>query len=637
MKIENETGESRETSTGKPERVGERGREPINFFAELKRRNVYKVAVAYAIVGWLLVQVATQVFPFFEIPNWAVRLIVLVIIIGFPIALVVAWAFELTPQGLKRTEDVDLAAQGSRKSHAWIYIVVVGAAFSIGLIFVGRYTARNTAGAARTEAATGLSIPQKSIAVLPFSDLSPNHDQESFSVGMAEEILNALAHIRGLKVVGRSSSFFYKGKNVSLKQIGSELGVANVLEGSVRKQGEQVRIISALTRAADGLQVWSKTYNGTLANIFDLQESFARDIAGELNVVLADPSEGRLVDKPTDDAQAYALFIEAQTLVSQRVGDSLPRAIALLKEATRLDPNFARAWGKLAVALAVEPQYSGADWQTNWAAAEKAAHRAIDIDAKSAEAYAALGYIDFSRRRYREMVEPAQRAIVIDPNNVTANFWLANQLAAMGRLAEAETVNDRALGADPANALLIFYKSMARWNRGDNATAVKLGKRAQALGSPLGGSVLGFSAAAEGDLDSGAESFSEGFGAFKSEFSKEELAAIFRASYGDEAKRTAGLAVIAAHPHDQFAGTLLLLLGEPEQSFASFERDGIGLSDAYYTFLWQPDAWSRKARQHPAFQAFAKRIGLVDYWKQNRWPDLCQPTPERGPDAFTCQ
>jgi len=214
---------------------------------------------------------------------------------------------------------------------------------------------------------------------------------------------------------------------------------------------------------------------------------------------------------------------------------------------------------------------------------------------------------------------------------------LANQLAAMGRLAEAETVNDRALDADPANALLIFYKSMARWDRGDKATAVKLGKRAQALGSPLGGSVLGFSAAAEGDPDSGAESFSEGFGAFKSGFSKEELAAIFRGSYGDEAKRTAGLAVIAAHPHDQFAGTLLLLLGEPEQSFASFERDGIGLSDAYYTFLWQPDAWSRKARQHPAFQAFAKRIGLVDYWKQNRWPDLCQPTPERGPDAFTCQ
>ncbi len=509
-------------------------------------------------------------------------------------------------------------------------MVVIGALVSIGLFFLGRYSAA-------TRPNQSSELPAKSIAVLPFSDLSPNHDQESFSDGMAEEILNALAHIKDLKVVGRASSFFYKGKNVSLKQIGSELGVANVLEGSVRKQGEEVRITSALSRAADGLQIWSKTYNGTLANIFDLQESFARDIAGELKVALADSSEGRLVEKPTDNPQAYALFIEAQTLVSQRVGDTLPRAIALLEEATRLDPNFARAWGKLAVALAVEPQYASADWQTNWVAAEPAAHRAIALDPKSAEAYAALGYIDFSRRRYREMVKSAQRAIAIDPSNVTANFWLANQLAAMGRIAEAETVNDRALGADPANGLLIFYKSMARWDRGDKATAVKLAKRAQALGSPLGGSVLGFSAAAEGDPDSGAESFSEGFGAFKSEFSKEDLAVIFRGSYGDEAKRRAGLAVIAAHPHDQFAGTLLLLLGEPEQSFASFERDGIGLSDAYYTFLWQPDAWSRKARQHPAFQAFAKRIGLVDYWKQNRWPDMCQPAPERGPDAFTCR
>ncbi len=167
-----------------------------------------------------------------------------------------------------------------------------------------------------------------------------------------------------------------------------------------------------------------------------------------------------MVDKPTDNAQAYALFIEAQTLVSQRVGDSLPRAIALLQEATRLDPNFARAWGKLAVALAVEPQYAAADWQTNWAAAEPAAQRAIALDPKSAEAYAALGYIDFSRRRYVQMVEPAQRATEIDPNDVTANFWLANQLAATGRTAEAEVVNERALKADPGNALIVFYKAL---------------------------------------------------------------------------------------------------------------------------------------------------------------------------------
>lgn len=314
-----------------------------NFFAELKRRNVYKVAAAYGVVAWLLMQVASQIFPFFEIPNWAVRLVVLLLIIGFPVALILSWAFEITPEGIKRELEVAPNESITRRTGRKIVgLTVVVAALATALtVFT---LLRPKPGVSGDAAIVGdaSNIPRKSIAILPFTDLSPNHDQESFADGMAEEILNALAHIKDLKVVGRASSFYYKGKSVSVKQIGSELGVANVLEGSIRKQGEQVRITSALTHTADGLQVWSKNYNGTLANIFDLQESFARDIAGELNVVLADSSEGRLVDKPTDDAQAYALFIEAQTLVSQRVGDSLPRAIALLEEATRLDPNFAR-------------------------------------------------------------------------------------------------------------------------------------------------------------------------------------------------------------------------------------------------------------------------------------------------------
>src|SRR5205823_7915552 len=171
VKIDNGTGGNRETSTGKPERVGERGREPINFFAELKRRNVYKVAVAYAIVGWLLVQVATQVFPFFEIPNWTVRLIVLLIVIGFPIALTIAWAFELTPEGLKRTEDVDLATSARRPRHrAWIFVVIVAGAMSLGLFFLGRMTAPSKQSGAN-------EVSSKSIAVLSFADLSPRHDQ----------------------------------------------------------------------------------------------------------------------------------------------------------------------------------------------------------------------------------------------------------------------------------------------------------------------------------------------------------------------------------------------------------------------------------------------------------------------------
>src|SRR5436190_10135594 len=212
-----------------------------NFFSELKRRNVYKVAVAYAVVGWLLVQVTTQVFPIFEIPNWASRLIVLAIIIGFPIALVIAWAFELTPQGLKRTEDVDLAAQGSRKSHAWIYVVIVGAAFSIGLIFVGRYTARNTAGGTRAEAAI-TAIPQKSIAVLPFENLSDDKNAAYFADGIQDEILTKLASIADLKVISRTSTAKYKSKPEDLRTVSQQLGVATVLEGSVQKAGDKVRV-----------------------------------------------------------------------------------------------------------------------------------------------------------------------------------------------------------------------------------------------------------------------------------------------------------------------------------------------------------------------------------------------------------
>src|SRR5437762_13598115 len=212
--------------------------EKPSFFSELKRRNVYKVAVAYAIVGWLLVQVATQVFPFLEIPNWVVRLVIALVMIGFPIALVIAWAFELTPEGLKRTEDVDLAAAARRPHHrAWIFVVIIAGAMSLGLFFLGRMTAPSKQSGAN-------EVSSKSIAVLPFVNMSSDRENEYFVDGLTEEILNRLAQIRGLRVPGRTSSFAFKGKNTDLRQIGTELGVAHVLEGSVRKSGEHLRIRS---------------------------------------------------------------------------------------------------------------------------------------------------------------------------------------------------------------------------------------------------------------------------------------------------------------------------------------------------------------------------------------------------------
>src|SRR6266478_70831 len=251
-----------------------------NFFTELKRRNVYKVAAAYAVVGWLLVQVTTQVFPIFEIPNWAARLIVLAIIIGFPVALVIAWAFELTPEGIKRTEvaDAEHLPKRSRK-HAWIYVVIIAGAISICVFYFGRYKS--------SKPTEGVELSAKSIAVLPFVDLSQAKDQEYFCDGISEEILDALAKVEGLRVAARTSSFSFKGKNADVAEIAQKLNVQNVLEGSLRREGDRIRITAQLVNARDGFHTWSDTFERELQGVFAVQDEITRSIVDALKIKLA--------------------------------------------------------------------------------------------------------------------------------------------------------------------------------------------------------------------------------------------------------------------------------------------------------------------------------------------------------------
>src|SRR6266487_2450968 len=241
---------------------------PRHFISELGRRNVYKVAVAYAVVGWLLVQVTTQVFPIFEIPNWALRLIVLAIIIGFPIALVIAWAFELTPEGLKRTEDVDLVTQTRTRSHVWIYIVIVGALLSISLFFFGRFTA-STKQNGTTE------VPEKSIAVLPFENRSEDKANAYFADGIQDEILTRLSKIADLKVISRASTQHYKNAPENLPEIARQLGVAHILEGSVQKSADAVRVNVQLIKAANDSDLWADTFDRKLIDIFSVESEVA--------------------------------------------------------------------------------------------------------------------------------------------------------------------------------------------------------------------------------------------------------------------------------------------------------------------------------------------------------------------------
>src|SRR5438034_3034629 len=287
-----------------------------SFFGELKRRNVYKVAVAYAVVGWLLIQVATQVFPFLDIPNWAIRLVILVTALGFPIALIIAWAFELTPEGIRRTEDAEAAGQRSRGG-IWMALVVTAAALSLGLFFLWRYTAGNAqsqnqasrgSGAPGSEAVTAVS--EKSVAVLPLLNESGDPKDEYFSDGLSEELIAALAQINGLKVIGRSSSFRFKDRHEEPKAIGEKLGVSTLLDGTVRKQGDRVRIVAELVNAADGIQLWTRTFDRELKDIFAVQEEIARAVAESLKVTLHG-SQDRSAQMASNSVEAHNAYLQA--------------------------------------------------------------------------------------------------------------------------------------------------------------------------------------------------------------------------------------------------------------------------------------------------------------------------------------
>src|SRR5436190_359882 len=322
----------------------------LNLFSELKRRNVYKVAVAYAIVGWLLVQVATQVFPFLEIPNWVVRLVIALVVIGFPIALVIAWAFEATPEGIKRTEDVDLVAAAKQpKKHTWIYVVVIGAMFSIGLFFIGRYTGRNSASASE--------LPAKSIAVLPFDNLSRDPDNAFFAEGVQDEILTRLAKVADLKVIARTSTQKFKSTPSDLREIARQLGVMNVLEGSVQKANDQVRVNVQLINALSDAHLWADTYDRKLTDIFSVESEIAKTIADTLQAKLSGSEKQLMAAQPTSDTTAYELYHKGRSFWEKRSGDNIPKAIAFYEQAIARDPNYALAYAGLAKAYILLPFY----------------------------------------------------------------------------------------------------------------------------------------------------------------------------------------------------------------------------------------------------------------------------------------
>jgi TolB-like protein len=417
-----------------------------NFFGELKRRNVYKVAIAYGVVAWLLIQIATQVFPFFEIPNWTVRSVVLLVIIGFPIALVIAWAFELTPEGLKRTEVADAAHEHSR-GRTWIYVVVIGGLISVGLFFLGRFTAGPKQSALN-------DVSTKSIAVLPFENRNRDPDNAYFADGIQDEILTRLSKIADLKVISRTSTQHYKSAPENLPEIGKQLGVAHILEGSVQKSGDAVRVNVQLIKAANDSHLWADTFDRKLTDIFSVESEVAKAIAEQLRAKLTGQEEQVIAAKPTDNPEAYDAYLRglAYTLKAASTPANSLGAQKYLKEAVRLDPKFALAWALLSYIDAIG--YRTLSLQPTIALREEArqaAETALTLQPNLGEAVHAKGYYHYScLLDYETAVRYFEQARPLLPNSSQIPEALAYVERRRGQWERASRISTKPSGSTRA-------------------------------------------------------------------------------------------------------------------------------------------------------------------------------------------
>ncbi|HEV3148338.1 MAG TPA: tetratricopeptide repeat protein [Chthoniobacterales bacterium] len=461
-----------------------------NFFAELKRRNVYKVAVAYAVVGWLIAQIATQIFPFLEIPNWVVRLVIVLIAIGFPIALVIAWAFEATPEGIKRTEVADAMppATGQQK-HAWIYIVAVCGAISVTLFFLGRYTAGSKSTGSLND------VSNKSIAVLPFENLSSDKENAYFAEGIQDEILTRLSKIAALKVISRTSTQKYKSAPDNLRDIGRQLGVANLLEGSVQKIANAVHVNVQLIRASNDEHLWAESYNRKLDDVFAVEGEVAGAIADQLDAKLTGAERQELAVRPTNNPEAYAAYLRGSAEHWQDNEASLNAAVRSFEEAVRLDPQFAEAWAALSRAHSLM-FFHYDKTASRRASAQQALSEALRLQPNLTDAQLARGYFQYwvehdyqgaltlmqqlrtslpnnaeilqiisfiSARlgKWQDSVDSINKAVTLNPQDLFTRIQAEHILMATRDFAGVTKVVDNALQIWPNNTDLLGYKAFA--------------------------------------------------------------------------------------------------------------------------------------------------------------------------------
>ena len=582
-----------------------------NFFSELKRRNVYKVAVAYIVGGWALSEGISQVFPVFDVSNAFIRLIVILIIAGLPVALVLAWMFEITPEGIKRTATADaMPASAKPKKYLWLYIVIIGSAVSIGLFFLGRYSARNSAGAT---GASPLELPQKSIAVLPFDNLSRDPDNAFFTEGVQDEILTRLAKVADLKVIARTSTQHFKSAPDDLQQIAKQLGVTNILEGTVQKAGDQVRVNVQLINAMTDAHLWAETYDRKLTDIFAVESEIAKTIAETLQAKLTGSEKSSIAKAPTANPEAYELYLKGRFFWNKRTGDDLRKSIEYLKQAIAKDPGYALAYAALADSYGLLRFYGGASPAESVVPAQAAAKKALELDDSLAEAHASLGLIATEELEVNRAVNELERAIQLNPNYATAHHWLGLALATLRQSNRSIGELKRALELDPLSMIInadlsIIYLYAHRYDDAEAQArkALEIDSR-----SFVAHYYLGAALQLTGRLKEAIPEFQKAVELNNDAYSIAMLAQAYaRNGQTDEARKLlAHLNAMAksAEVPEYALATVYTSLGEKERAIEALEH-GFSEGNKSYLFLLPGDPFLDDLRGDPRFEALVQKI-----------------------------
>ena len=605
-----------------------------SFWGEMKRRNVFKVGTVYIIVAWLVIQVADTTFASFGIPDWVMRATVLLLILGLPLILIFAWAFEITPHGLKRTEDVRRENSithitGRKFDFAFIALLLIAVSYFAIDKFVLPHVDFTTA---ERTAEVDFELPQDGllrIVVLPFTNMSADRENEYFSDGVSEELLNVLSTVEGLKVTSRTTAFAYKDTELAIPDIARELKVSHVLEGSVRKSGNRVRITAQLIDVGSDAHLWSDTFDRTLDDIFEVQEDISRSIVKELMLVLGreEVAASFDIEAPTQNTEAYELFLQGQYLFRQRGGENLLEAIRVLENAVGIDPQFARAWGVLGGTWAVLAGYtrevSGAEANSR---ATAAIERALTLDPQLAGAHATNGLLVSRPGDWAESLAHFDRAIELDPDDVMSHFWQGLTYARVGYQDKALEKYAEAIEIEPTLGIVYSWRGRAYLSKGEIEKAEENYRRAINLNFHQESNTgLAHIAMMRNDPETALEHwhrYQDSLSVERSSATDLALRARADSSLREQAIQELELLDVAYLSGDVW--WLMADMGELDSAITRLADQLTPPTNSLApSLMWY--AWRADLRAHPRFLETLGLLKLVDFWETHGYPPGCDP------------